>query len=56
MSAVLWIVLTYPISIFRLRHDLALEVLALHHQLTVRNGRRVCLGFVVPTDLFGCYS
>ena len=33
--AVLWIVLTYPLSFFRRRHDLALEVLALRHQLMV---------------------
>lgn len=31
----LWIVLTYPFSFFRPRHDLALEVLALRHQLMV---------------------
>ena len=35
MLAVLWIILTYPISIFRRQHDLALEVLALRHQLMV---------------------
>ena len=35
MLAVLWIVLTYPLSFFRRRHDLALEVLALHHQFMV---------------------
>ena len=35
MLATLWIVLTYPISIFRRQHDLALEVLALRHQLMV---------------------
>ena len=33
--AVLWIILTYPFSIFRRRHHLALEVLALRHQLMV---------------------
>ena len=35
MLAMLWIVLTYPFSFFRPRHDLALEVLALRHQLMV---------------------
>jgi len=35
MLAILWIVLTYPFSFFRPRHDLALEVLALRHQLMV---------------------
>jgi len=35
MLAVLWIVLTYPFSFFQCRHDLALEVLALRHQLMV---------------------
>ena len=35
MLAVLWIILTYPISFFRRQHDLALEVLALRHQLMV---------------------
>ena len=35
MLATLWIILTYPFSIFRRRHDLALEVLALRHQLMV---------------------
>jgi putative transposase len=35
MLAMLWIVLTYPFSFFRARHDLALEVLALRHQLMV---------------------
>lgn len=35
MLAILWIVLTYPFSFFRQRHDLALEVLALRHQLMV---------------------
>ena len=47
MLAVLWIILTYPFSIFRRRHDLALEVLALRHQLMVlkRQTRRprLCL-------------
>lgn len=33
--AVLWIILTYPFSIFRRQHDLVLEVLALRHQLMV---------------------
>ena len=35
MLAILWIVLTYPFSFFRPRHDLALEVLAQRHQLMV---------------------
>ena len=35
MLAILWIVLTYPVSFFQPRHDLALEVLALRHQLLV---------------------
>ena len=35
MLAILWIVLTYPFSFFRPRQDLALEVLALRHQLMV---------------------
>ena len=35
MLATLWIVLTYPLSFFRRWHDLALEVLALRHQLLV---------------------
>ena len=35
MWAMLWIVLTYPFSFFRPRHDLALEILALRHQLMV---------------------
>ena len=35
MLAILWIVLTYLFWFFRLRHDLALEVLALRHQLMV---------------------
>jgi hypothetical protein len=29
MLAILWVVLSYPLSFFRPRHDLALEVLAL---------------------------
>ena len=33
--AVLWIILTYLFSFFRRQHDLALEVLALRHQLMV---------------------
>ncbi len=42
MLATLWIVLTYPLSFFRSRHDLAIEVLALRHQLMVlkRQSRR----------------
>lgn len=35
MLAVLWIILTYPFLIFRRRHDLALEVLALRDQAMV---------------------
>ena len=35
MLAALWIILTYPFYFFRPRHDLALEVLALRHQLIV---------------------
>jgi hypothetical protein len=35
MFAILWIVLTYPLSFCRPRHDLALEILALRHQLSV---------------------
>ena len=35
MLAILWIVLTYPWSFCRPRHDLAQEVLALRHQLVV---------------------
>lgn len=35
MLAALWIILTYPFSIFRRRHDLDLEVLPLRHQLMV---------------------
>lgn len=35
MLAILWIVLSYPFLLFRPRHDLALEVLALRHQLMV---------------------
>ena len=35
MLAVLWIILTYATSIFRRQHDLALEILALRHQLMV---------------------
>ena len=35
MLAVLWIILTYPFSFLRRRQDLALEVLALRHQLIV---------------------
>src|SRR6266487_502619 len=35
MLAILWIVLIYPFSFFRPRQDLALEVLALRHQLMV---------------------
>jgi hypothetical protein len=35
MLAKLWIALTYPFSFFRPRHDLALEALALRHQLLV---------------------
>jgi transposase InsO family protein len=35
MLAIFWIVLTYPLSFCRPRHDLALEVLALRHQLMV---------------------
>jgi putative transposase len=35
MWAILWIVLTYPLSFCRPRHDLALEILALRHQLMV---------------------
>ena len=35
MLGTLWIVLTYPFSIFRPRQDLALKVLALRHQLMV---------------------
>ena len=37
MLAILWIVLTYPFSFVGSRHDLALEVLALRHQLMVLN-------------------
>ena len=35
MLATLWMVLTYPFSFLRLRHDLALEVQALRYQLMV---------------------
>ena len=35
MLATPWIVLTYPLSFLRLRHDLALEVQALRYQLMV---------------------
>ena len=35
MLALLWIVLRYPFSCFRPRHDLALEILGLRHQLMV---------------------
>ena len=35
MLAVLWIILTYPLSFFRRRHDLTLQVQSLHHQLIV---------------------
>ncbi len=35
MLPILWIVLRYPFSFFRPRHNLALEVLALRHQLMV---------------------
>ena len=35
MIAAFWLLLTYPLSFFRGRHDLALEVLALRHQLMV---------------------
>ena len=35
MLALLWILLRYPFSFFRARHDLALEVLALRDQLMV---------------------
>jgi len=35
MLAILWFVLTYRLSFFRRRHDLALEVLALRYQLMV---------------------
>ena len=41
MLAILWIVLTYSRSFFRRRLDLALEVLALRHQLMVLN-RQTC--------------
>lgn len=37
MLAFLWIVLTYPLSFFQPRHELALEVLALRHQIMVLN-------------------
>jgi hypothetical protein len=42
MLAILWIVLTYPLSFCRPRNDLAQEVLALRHQLMVlqRSARR----------------
>ena len=33
MPVTLWIVLTYPLSFFRRRHNLALEALALRHEL-----------------------
>ena len=39
LLAMLCIVLTYPFSFFRPRHDLALEVLALRHQLLVLKGQ-----------------
>ena len=35
LLTILWIVLNYPLSFCRSRHDLALEVLALRHQLMV---------------------
>ena len=35
MLAVLWLILTYPFSIFRRHHHLSLEVLALRQQLVV---------------------
>src|SRR6266568_9122468 len=46
MLAILWIVLTYPFSFLRPQHDLALEVLALRHQLMVlkRQTSRPMLG------------
>jgi putative transposase len=40
MLAILWIILTYPFSFFQPRHDLALEVLALRHQLMVLKRQR----------------
>jgi putative transposase len=35
MFEILWMVLIYPMSFFRRQHELALEVLALRHQITV---------------------
>ena len=53
MWAVLWIILTYPFSFFRRRHDLTLEVLALRHQLLVlkRQTRRPRLRLWVAKSL-----
>ena len=51
MLATLWIVLTYPFSFFRRRHDLALEVLALRHQLMVLK-RRTCRARLRRSDRY----
>jgi len=41
MLAILWSILTYLLSLFRPQHELALEVLALRHQLMVLK-RQTC--------------
>jgi hypothetical protein len=53
MLAIPWIVLTYPFSFFRARHDLALEILALRHQFMVlkRQAGRPKLGPCASTKL-----
>jgi hypothetical protein len=39
MFEILWTVLIYPRSLLRSQHELAVEVLALRHQITVLNRR-----------------
>ena len=52
MLATLWIVLTYPLSFCHPRQDLALEFLALRHQLMVLQ-RQVPRPKAIETRLVG---
>jgi len=49
MLAILWIVLTHSFSIVRHQHDLALEVVALRHQLMVLKWQ-ACRPRLRPSD------
>ena len=56
MLAILWIVATYPFSFLRPRHDLALEVLALRHQLLVLKRQAASPSSTSLTGISGCSS